>query len=386
MRIGLLGPSSTRELADLLDAADGLPPGMGGFPVTLLARNLVERGHDVHLWTLDRTVRDVVRAAGPGLHVTWVPCRPGGRGRDAYRDERRRLRHAVDTAVAAGAALDVINAHWSYEYALAVRGRPEPTVVSVHDWAPTVLRYQPDPYRLVRLGMFLRTHLDRPAMTTPSPYLQAHLRRFGLGHAEVVPNGVPVERFAAAPRRRGPDMHLVGIAMGFGRRKNTQALLHAHARLRAAGVPTTLTLVGSEHGPGEAAAAWADAEGLTDGVTFLGPLPYDGVLDLLGRCDLFVHPAREESFGMVLIEALAQGTPVVGGARSGAVPWVLEGGGGVLVDVEDPGAIAAAVHQLLRDPAAWERRSADGLASTRRRFGMDVVTDAYLAVYEAARR
>ncbi|WP_370328370.1 glycosyltransferase family 4 protein [Euzebya sp.] len=379
---------STRELRPLLDDPDDdAPPGNGGYPVTLLVAELVRAGHDVRVWTLDPSVRRRHDVRGEGLAVTYLPQRTSGRGRDAYAAERRWLADAL-----AGARVDVWNPHWSYEYALAAqahRGRggaaDDPLVLTVHDWAPAVLRYQPDPYRVVRLGMYARVHLRRPAMTTPSPYLAAKLRRTGLGRAHVVPNGVAADAIADRPRTRGSGAALLGIAMGFSRRKNTTSLLRAHGRLRAAGVPSRLVLVGADHEPGGVAQAWARARDLDEDVTFAGVLPYDRVLDALASCDVFVHPAREESFGMVLAEAMAQGTPVVAGARSGAVPWVLDDGrAGVLADVDDPGAIALAVQGLLSDRRRWEQLSAAGLAHVRRRFAMPVVAEGYLAAYRRA--
>lgn len=377
MRIGLLGPVATADLAASLDGGAGLPAGQAGSPVTLLAVELLRLGHEVRIWSLDDGIDAPVHAEGPGLSISYLPKRSGGRGRDAYAAEVRWLRQAL----AQGTDVDVLNAHWSYEFALAALGRPEPVVVTVHDWAPTILRYSFDPYRLARLTMFARTHLRRPPMTTPSPYLQRLLRRWGLGTATVVPNGVPVDAFANGPRSRGDGCRLVAVARGFDRRKNTATLLRAHAVLRR-DLDAHLTIFGAAHEPDGPAAVWARTHGLADGVSFAGEVPYAQVRQAMASADLFLHPAREESFGMVLVEAMAQGTPVVAGRDSGAVPWVCADGAGVLVDVESPEAIAGAAHDLLADTAAWEAQGAAGLASARRRFGMDAVAGGYLRVYE----
>jgi glycosyltransferase involved in cell wall biosynthesis len=64
---------------------------------------------------------------------------------------------------------------------------------------------------------------------------------------------------------------------------------------------------------------------------------------------------------MTLIEAMSQGLPVVAGAHAGAVPWVLgHGRAGVLVDVDDPRAIARAVEAVLSQEALRERLVNDG--------------------------
>lgn len=379
MRIGLLGPVATADLAaHLSDPVEALPKGQAGSPVTLLAAEAVKAGHEVHIWTLDQTVTEPVEATGDALGITYLPKRSEGRGRDAYATEVQWLRDALRS----GPSMDLLNAHWSYEFALGAVGRPEPLLVTAHDWAPTILRYAFDPYRLARLTMFARTHLRRPAMTTVSPYLQRKFRRTGLGTPLVVPNGVPVDRIADTPRDRGPGMSVVGISRGFDRRKNSRNLILAHSRLRRAGMPVTLTLYGDAHEDGGQAHEWARAEGVEEGIRFMGEVPYAEILTVLSTADLFVHPAREESFGMVLVEAMAGGTPVIGGERSGAVPWVLDDGAGVVVDIEQPAIIGAAMQRLLGDADVWERQSAAGLDAIRRRFGMDTVGAQYLKAYD----
>ena len=268
MRIGILGPISTKEVSPLLDGdPEDLPTGNGGYPVTLLVDELVRAGHDVSVWTLDPGVTRRVDATGDGLHITYLPYRSGGRARDAYREERRWLVQAME-----GASVDVLNAHWSYEYALAAMTCDEPLLLTVHDWAPAILRYQTDMYRLVRLGMYAAVHSRRPAMTSPSPYVSDKLRGLRLGTPAVVPNGVVDSLFVDSPRTRGSGFEILGISMGFNRLKNTGSLIRAHALLRAAGLPSTLTLIGARHGPGQ------DAEVLGTGERHGRPrgLPWDG--------------------------------------------------------------------------------------------------------------
>jgi glycosyltransferase involved in cell wall biosynthesis len=96
--------------------------------------------------------------------------------------------------------------------------------------------------------------------------------------------------------------------------------------------------------------------------------------------DLLLHPSLEESFGMVAAEALAAGIPVVGGQRSGALPWVV-GQAGRLVDVTDPQALAAAMLELLGDPALAARLGQEGRRGVLGRFGAQAVAAAYEDLY-----
>lgn len=107
--------------------------------------------------------------------------------------------------------------------------------------------------------------------------------------------------------------------------------------------------------------------GLGDAVRFLGGVPDDELPALYNAADLYVGASRRhellaEGFGISLVEASACGRAVVGG-RSGGVPdAVREGETGILVDPDDPAAVAAGVNELLANP---ERRKQLGAAGRR---------------------
>lgn len=105
----------------------------------------------------------------------------------------------------------------------------------------------------------------------------------------------------------------------------------------------------------------AEALGLKDAVIFAGHVPGSELPDYYRLCDAFVMPSIKEGFGIVFLEAMASGKPVIAGNRDGSVDALDHGRLGVLVDPMDVGAIATAVCQvldgthpnrLLFDPAA----------------------------------
>lgn len=380
MRVGLAGPIKASGLADWLHPRDAarIPPDRdGGTVVTVLARGLLERGHDVVIATVDPDVERELVLAGPRLRVRFGPWRAGHRGRDAYRPERAYVRAALRDE-----RPDVAHAHWTYEYALGALSSGTPTLVTVHDWAPTILRLMPDPYRAVRLLMAAATFVRGRVFTVPSPYLEARVRRLHAGRVTLVPNGLPDGAFAPINQRPSDPPRLVAVNDGFSRRKNVGRLLEAFALVRRAFPGCRLDLAGAEHEPGGRAQAWARERGLADGVAFHGPVPYPRVRELLASATLLVHPSLEESFGLVLVEAMAQSLPVIAGAHSGAVPWVLaEGAAGVLTDVSSARSLAAAVAGLLDDP---ERARCVGKAGHEHAYGhfrQSVVLDGYLRAY-----
>lgn len=388
MHVGLLGPLTTAGLGAHLPAGHGLPAGMGGTPVTLLAAELLAQGHEVTVWSLSPDITEPVAVEGSRLRVCYLPWREGGRGRDQYREERRWLTAALADGVR---DVDVLNAHWTYEYAMAAQAIPPasraPLVVTTHDWAPTILRYRPDPYRAIRLVMAARVYVRRPPLTAPSPYLARAVHRWTRLDPRVVPNGLARDQLGPGPRTDFGGRQVLCVADGFEDRKNSAGLLRGVAAMRRSGRDVQLTLLGNDHGVGEAADQFAQREGLAQGVVFRGRVEYAQVLEAMQTADVLAHPAREESFGMVLVEAMAQGLPVVAGRASGAVPWVLgEGTAGVLVDVDEPDALAAGVAEVLDDTARAEALSASGYRWVSERFLMPAIAAAYLETYEMLRR
>ena len=86
---------------------------------------------------------------------------------------------------------------------------------------------------------------------------------------------------------------------------------------------------------------WAKANNIDQNMIFHGPTASNELLDFLHQSTLLLHPALEECCPLSLIEAMSFGLPVVGGDKSGGVPWVLDfGKAGLLADVTNPEDIA----------------------------------------------
>jgi glycosyltransferase involved in cell wall biosynthesis len=172
----------------------------------------------------------------------------------------------------------------------------------------------------------------------------------------------------------------LAINQGFSPRKNTSTLIQAWPLVRNRFPEARLAMLGSGHGPGEAAEAWALSRGLREGIAFLGLRPYDEVQRLLKEeADLFVHPSLEECCPMVVLEAEAAGLPVVGGRCSGGVPYVMgDGQAGLLVDVRNPATLAEGICRLLEDEGLRKQTGARAKGLVEERFTLDRVADQYL--------
>ncbi len=201
------------------------------------------------------------------------------------------------------------------------------------------------------------------------------------GDAVLVPNGVDVARFDGAPplpgRPEGPTVVFLG-RMDEGR-KGLAVLLEALPELVRL-VPDVRLLVA---GPGDAAEVReAVPRSLRDRVELLGLVSDDDKPRVFASGHVYCAPnTHGESFGIVLVEAMAAGTPVVASDLE-AFRRVLRGGrAGVLVPVRDPGALAQALGDLLHD-APRRARLAAAAREAVEAYDWRTVTAQVVAVYE----
>lgn len=388
MRVALVGSIQTEALRPWLDLtperAAALPGGLsvGSTPVTQLALGLLKRGHELLVVSLDPALDQECVLDGPRLRVCLGPYRAAKRTRDLFRRERAYVRDALRRE-----APDVAHAHWTYEYALGALDSGRPTLITPRDWAPAILRLRPTPFRVVRTVMNVEALHRGQHFTVTSPYMLARVRRWARGSVELIPNAIDAELFAGeAPHRAGRPPRLLAINNGFSRRKNVSTLIEAFALVRRQQGDCRLHLVGTDFEPGGPAQRWARDRRLDDGIDWQARVPHHQVPALLRTADVFVHPSLEESFGLVLVEAMAQHLPVVGGRASGAVPWVLdEGRAGLLVDVTSAASLAGGLLDLLGEPSRRQRLAEAGHGHAWRHFRMDHVLDRYVERYAAVR-
>jgi len=130
---------------------------------------------------------------------------------------------------------------------------------------------------------------------------------------------------------------------------------------------------------------------LGDAVRFLGAVSDDDLPALYNAADLYVGASRRhdllvEGFGISLVEASACGLAVVGG-RSGGVPdAVREGETGILVDPDDPAAVAAGVNDLLSHPERRKQLGAAGRQAVEEFYNWDRVVKDLIRIDERYRR
>ncbi len=220
-------------------------------------------------------------------------------------------------------------------------------------------------------------------VVVPSLYsAEVAARAYGLDpeRIAVVPEALAPEPWrrlrASSPPRPGTAPTILSVARQYPR-KNTHTLLRALLRVTSSLPDVRLRVVGGGPELPRLKAAVRDL-GLEDRVDLLGTVAdSEDVRREYFRADCFCLPSLQEGFGIVFLEAMAAGLPVVAG-RAGAVPEVVpDGEAGLLVDPEDPQEIADAILRVLTDPDLSRRLGAAGVERAER-FTPARTADAFL--------
>ncbi len=289
---------------------------------------------------------------------------------------------------------DVVHAHfWMSGLAAldAAEGLDIPVVHTFHALGTVKHRHQgardPSPPRRNALERSIANRVDRIVATCSDEVFE--LLRMGVdrGRVSVVPCGVDLERFeprGPAEPRAGTRQRIVAACRLVERKgiaDAVRALVHVpDAELHVAGGPDADAL-GADP---EAARlrALADELGIGERLVLRGRVGRDAMPALLRSADVVACAPWYEPFGIVPLEAMACGVPVVATAVGGQIDTVVHDLTGLHVPPRDPGALGAALARLLADP---ERRAAQGRAGRRRAqrsFGWERIAASTQAVYD----
>lgn len=380
---------------DILQACVRYPPAPGGVEdhVRAIARQLHARGHGLEVVTSDLQTETPWERL-PGTHVDDEPFpirrhrawTPGGEAHYVA------VPGMVRSMLASEA--DLVHAH-SYGYfhthvarlKQALQGTP--FVLTTH-FHPAWSMVGGDRRRRLRdlydrwIGPRILEAAD--ALICVSSTEADRVADLGVDRdaIEVVPNGVHLDRFddlddgAAFREATGIQGDYVLFAGRLAVNKGLDVLVDAWRRLD---VDAELAIVGQDQG------VWAElAEAAPDDVHATGFLPEEAYVSALSGAELLVLPSEYEAFGIVLVEAMACGTPTVATRVGGVVDVVDDGETGVLVDHGDPEALAEAIVGMLDDPKRRDAMGQAGRARVEERFTWEAVVDDLETVYDRVPR
>ncbi|MFW5983167.1 MAG: glycosyltransferase family 4 protein [bacterium] len=379
MHIGIAGPISINNIGKILDIEPNeLPDGLTSTNVPTIIEGLLQLGHHVSVYTLSKNVKSIKSYYYNNCSIHFGEYRQKHRARDFFRKEI----NAVEEMIKRDPP-EIVHAHWSYEFALGAINTNIPSLVTLRDWAPEILRLKPDMYRFIRLLLNSRVLKKTQFFTANSPYIQKLASNKLNREVPLIPNPISGNYFAQFKNKSCANKRIIAVNNSFCKRKNVCSLLKALPVINAKIPEAELFLIGTGYEQNGVAHKWVVKQGInTKNIHFFGPVTTSKLIELYDESSLMVHPSLEESFGNILIEAMARKLPVIGGCRSGAVPWVLDyGKAGLLVDVKDPLKIAEGVLKLFSDMKLWHFYSQAGYDNAYSRFRLGKIIGFYLEEY-----
>ena len=388
------------EHASPLAALGGVDAGGQNVHVACLAGALADLGHSVVVYTRrdDPATPRRVRLRD-GVDVVHLPCGPPEPvPKDELLGHIGELAHALDADLRTRRP-DVVHAHfWMSGLATvgAARTRRVRTAVTFHALGAVKRRQQgskdTSPPERLQLEAAVARSVDAVLATSQEEVFE--LVRMGAPRRNIalVPCGVDTDRFMPeGPAEPGPNRgrRRIVVVSRLVERKGIGNVIAALAR-----VPDAELVVA---GGGDTESLHADPEarrldrlarscGVRDRVDFRGRVDRDDVPALLRSADVVVCAPWYEPFGLVALEAMACGVPVVATAVGGLVDTVINGVTGVHVPPRDVDALAATLRELLADPARRAALGQAGRQRARRRYDWSTIAQETVRAYTAADR
>ncbi len=364
-----------------------------------LLKRLRAAGHDVEVFTSAyRGAPDQVFAGIPVHRFRYFPRRWENLTHEEAAPDRmkRSLLYRLMPAcfVVAGMAAiwrlcrrtryDVIHVHWPLPLALfgwaAQRARPARLVTTFYGvelrWVKGALPF------LKGFVAWAARRSDR--VVAISNYTAGELRELVDVPIEVIPYTTPLPDVAPSPSPVQDGTDPVLFVGRLVERKGVAHLIEAIARLAPKGPRLEIVGDGPER-PG--LEALAQRLGVASRVVFRGKIPPDELQASYARAAVCVLPSvldargDTEGLGVVLLEAMNHGTPVIA-SRVGGIPDIVEDGvSGLLVPAGDADALAAAVRRVRDDPALARRLGEAGRRRLREQFSWQAIVQRWLDVY-----
>ena len=356
--------------------------GGSGVVATELGKHLAARGHEVAFISYETPLRLGSLPDGVSYHEVEIEQYP-------------LLKHFPYTlALASKMAevarlkeLDVLHAHYAIPFGAAallakqvVSERDLKVIMTLHGTDITLVGNNASFRPVTRM-----TIEQADAVTVVSQFLREETyRQFAVDRdLQVIYNFIDPERHENEPCPCIPDcsgksvrtlMHI----SNFRPVKRIRDVVSIFAAVNAT-IDSRLVLVGD--GPDVPVAREAGSElGVLDRMIFVGVV--DRVVPLLNAADLFLLPSSTESFGLVALEAMASGVPVIASDVGGIPEVVAHGRTGYLEPVGDVEAMARRAIELLRDDALRRRFGADARERARTLFNDQHIVPQYEALYQ----
>ena len=383
MRIGIVAPievnSLKQHLSNLSDTDIKL--GLGGTAVNEIIDGFIKKGHRVIVFTLDTSITKKYVLEGPNLKIVFGHFRT--KSRIKYIDFCQwEIRQLIKLIRSEKNNIDIINAHWTYEFAIATILSKVPHLITFRDYAPKILRYSKHIYRFFRLLMDYWVRKNGKNFSFNSQYLKDLIKIDGV----VIPNSFKEENIKSSKSFcsvKSNKIKIRCISNGWGTLKNIESAIEAFHLVHQKESNIELHLFGKGLKPTGENYMRMKTKGLNKNVYYRGYFSHKDLINEINSFHILLHPSREESFGNILLEAMALGIPIIAGRNAGAVPWVLDyGKAGCLVDVENVNEIADKLELLITNKDVYEKYSQNGILNLKNRFTQSIICQKYIIEYK----
>lgn len=350
-----------------------------------LCKALAAHGHDVHVFTTNVDgpgVSDVPLAQAVDLDGVKVWYFPTGLARRLYRSPAmaRALEQRLD-------AFDILHLHSVFLWPTTVaarlaRRRGVPYVLSPRGMlVGDLIRKRSPLLKTAWIELFERANVAGAAslhLTADVEAVELRKLKFRPRRLDIVPNGVDLPPdFPAEPRAPG-----CARVLSLGRvnwKKGLDRLIAAMAHVPDA----ELVIAGNDdEGYRPRLEAYAREMGVAARVVFHGPVHGEAKWNLIRSCDVFAMASYSENFGIVALEALACGRPVVVTPEVGLAQTVSEIGAGIVAEGR-PETFGGAILALMNDEERRERMGRAGVAAASKSFSWSGVAERMEGLYSA---
>ena len=368
----------------------------GGIPrlATSLARGLARRGHHVTVCTTD------ARDAAGRLRCPPRQRTPHGVEVCTFVNASNRLAYHLQLFLPLGlhtylrrhaSSFDVAHLHACRNIpgviaAHHLRRRGVPYVLAPNGTAPRIERRRLAKLAFdVAVGRRVLERASRVLAVSEAERAQLDALRVPAARVRVIPNPVDLDEFADPPARGAfrarigrPTGRLVLFLGKLTPRKRLDVVVRAFARLDR---DAHLVIAGNDMGAEAATRSLVRQLHLDARTTFVGLVEGRERLEALADADVVVYPSEHEIFGLVPLEALLAGTPVVVAGDSGCGEIVRRVGGGDVVPPGDVEALAGATRRMLDDSCTWRAAAAAAGPRIRESYGDGAVCAQMEALY-----
>lgn len=350
-----------------------------------LSHALVRKGHDVHVITTYRNGGRLKEENDHGVHIYRINDfrKMFGRMGSVFSLDLLSINYFVKEYRDVLQNSDII--HVFTPFLIDIQNIP---VVSHFHHDEKIRNLKEFLYLPTSHYLWKKTYKRSDAVISVSKYSARYLVKIGIPPNKifVVPNGVDIKKFnpyidATELKNRFGSNNILLYVGPIIQRKGLIYLIRSMPKILAEHRDTILVMVGK----GEQETylkRLANELGINRNVIFEGFVPENQLPMYYNACDLFVFPSLQEGFGMVLTEAMACGKPVVA-SNTTAIPEVV-GEAGILVEPENPDALANAIIDLLNDENKRKELGEKALKRVHEKFTWDKVAREVEEVYESS--